>query len=78
MRLKPSNEKRHAVVGIMYGSYLWRCSLAVPELAWWVYGFRGSMSRKTRRLNRQCFWFKSVSEDGATVRVRHNKLLSCL
>ena len=33
------------------------CSLAVPVLARWVYAFCGSMSRNSRRLNRQWFWF---------------------
>ena len=34
---------------------LWPCSLAVPVLAGWVYAFCGSLSRNSRRLNRQ--WF---------------------
>ena len=46
--------------------FLWPFSLAVPVLAAWVYAFCGSMSRNSRRLNQQWFWFKSVSEDGAT------------
>ena len=37
--------------------FLWPCSLAVPVLAGWVYAFCGSMSRNSRRLNRQWFWF---------------------
>ena len=47
-----------------YACCLWPCSLAVPVLAWWVCAFCGSMSRNSRRLNRQWFWFKSISEDG--------------
>ena len=46
--------------------FLWPCSLAVPVLAGLVYAFCGSLSRNSRRLNRQWFWFQSVSEDGAT------------
>ena len=34
---------------------LWPCSLAVSVLAGWVYAFCGSLSRNSRRLNRQ--WF---------------------
>ena len=45
--------------------FLWPCSLAVPVLAGWVYAFCGSMSRNSRRLIRQWFWFQSVSEDRA-------------
>ena len=37
--------------------FLWPCSLAVPVLAGWVYAFCGSMSRNSRRLNWQWFWF---------------------
>ena len=37
--------------------FLWPCSLAVPVLAGWVYAFCGSLSRNSRRLNRQWFWF---------------------
>ena len=36
---------------------LWPCSLAEPVPAGWVYGICGSMSRNSRRLNRQWFWF---------------------
>ena len=36
---------------------------STDKVGLWLYG---SMSRNTRRLNRQLFWFKSVSEDGAT------------
>ena len=36
---------------------LWPGSLAVPVLAGWVYAFGGSMSRNSRRLNQQWFWF---------------------
>ena len=37
--------------------FLWPCSLAVPVLAGWVCVYGGSMSRNSRRLNRQWFWF---------------------
>ena len=36
---------------------LWPCSLAEPVLAGWVCGICGSMSRNSRRLNWQWFWF---------------------
>ena len=36
---------------------LWPCSLAVPVLAGWVCVYGGSMSRNSRGLNRQWFWF---------------------
>ena len=43
--------------GFMGNICLWPCSLAVPVLAGWVYAFCGSLSRNSRRLNRQWFWF---------------------
>ena len=44
-------------IGYVIYVFLWPCSLAVPVLAQWVYAFCGSMSRNSRRLNRQWFWF---------------------
>ena len=43
-----------AVIGLYF---LWPCSMAVPVLAGWVYASCGSMSRNSKRLNRQWFWF---------------------
>ena len=43
-----------------YNSFLWPCSLAVPVLAGWVYAFCGSMSRNSRRPNRQWFWYGKI------------------
>ena len=49
-----SKENTNLKSCIISSSYcLWPCSLAVPVLAGWVYGFCCSMSRNTRRLNRQ-------------------------
>ena len=44
-------------IGLSLHHFLWPCSLAVPVLAGWVCAFCGSVSRNSRRLNRQWFWF---------------------
>ena len=83
MWLTPPNEKkRHAVVGILYGSYLWRCSLAVPVLPGGFMVFVVLCPGKPEGSIGSAFGLKASQKTGkrlkSSVRVRHNELLSWL